>query len=171
MTTGTDDYNFDLGPRSTERQRSFLDTVLVACDGEVSGRTKFMKLVFMLEHFDPATESVTAEPRFGVFDDFHIYDHGPFSRDVMDAFDDLKSDGTVSESDEFVNGRRGKVIERDSEASFSIEEFDAERFEEILEQFRAETGSTLADRSLDLLGIDPSEKEKYRYTDVSDIVT
>ncbi|MFB6177091.1 MAG: hypothetical protein ABEI99_08130 [Halobaculum sp.] len=171
METSTDDYDFDLGPRSTERQQSFLDTLLAACDGEVSGRTKFMKLVFMLEHFDPATGGVTAEPQFGVFEDFHIYDHGPFSRDVMDAFDDLKTDGAVSESDEYVNGRRGKVIERDGGTSSRTEEFDTEQFREIIERFRAETGSTLADRSLDLLGIEPSEKEQYRYTEVSEIVT
>lgn len=169
MTANTDHYDFDLGPRATEQQQSFLDTLLAACDGEVSGRTKFMKLVFMLEHYDPATESVTAEPRFGVFDDFHIYDYGPFSGDVMDAFDDLKSDGVVSESDEFVNGRRGKVIERSGGADVG-DSFDADDFEKIVEQFGEESGSVLADRSLELLGIDPSEKDNYRYTDVSEIV-
>ncbi|MEZ3116807.1 hypothetical protein RYH80_12890 [Halobaculum sp. MBLA0147] len=169
MTTNTDHYDFDLGPRATERQQSFLDTLLAACDGEVSGRTKFMKLVFMLEHFDPATRRLVSEPRFGVFDDFHIYDYGPFSGDVMDAFDELKSDGVVSESDEYVDGRRGKVIERNGEVNVEPE-FETDDFEEIVDQFGDETGSTLADRSLELLGIDPSEKERYRHTDVSEIV-
>ena len=165
----TDHYDFDLGPRSTELQRSFLSTLLAACGGEVSGRTKFMKLVFMLEHFDPATGSLVSEPRFGVFDDFHIYDYGPFSGDVMDAFDELKSDGVVSESDEYINGRRGKVIEQNGDMDTGSQ-FETDDFEEVVEQFGDETGSTLADESLELLGIDPSEKERYRHTDVSEIV-
>ncbi len=169
MTANTDHYDFDLGPRSTERQQSFLDTLLLACDGHVSGRTKFMKLVFLVEHFDPETEVASAEPRFGVFDDFHIYDYGPFSRDVMDAFDDLKSDGVVEESDEFVNGRRGKVIERSRQDSVG-EQFDTDEFTQIVKRFGDETGSTLADRSLELLGIESSEKEQYQYTDVSELL-
>jgi uncharacterized protein YwgA len=168
--TGTSgDYDFDLGPRSTERQQSFLDTLLVACDGQVSGRTKFMKLVFLLEHFDPETETASAEPRFGVFDDFYVYDHGPFSRDVMDAFDDLKSDGVVEESDEFVNGRRGKVIERSRDGSLEGP-FDTDEFTQIVERFGDENGTTLADHSVELLGIEPSEKEQYQYTDVSELL-
>lgn len=170
MTANTDHYDFDLGPRATEQQQSFLATLLAACDGEVSGRTKFMKLVFMLEHFDPATERLVPEPRFGVFDDFHIYDYGPFSGDVMDAFDELKSDGVVSESDEYVNGRRGKVIEQNGDTDAGSE-FETDDFEEIVERFGDKTGSTLADKSLELLGIDPSEKEQYRHTDVSEIVS
>ncbi len=169
MTTNTDHYDFDLGPRSTERQQSFLDTLLLACDGQVSGRTKFMKLVFLLEHFDLETETASAEPRFGVFDDFYVYDHGPFSRDVMDAFDDLKSNDIVEESDEFVNGRRGKVIERSRQDSVG-EQFDTDEFTQIVERFGDENGTTLANRSLELLGIESSEKEQYQYTDVSELL-
>jgi hypothetical protein len=169
VITNTDHYDFDLGPRSTERQQSFLDTLLLACDGQVSGRTKFMKLVFLLEHFDPETETASAEPRFGVFDDFYVYDHGPFSRDVMDAFDDVKSNDIVEESDEFVNGRRGKVIERSREDSVG-EQFDTDEFTQIVERFGDENGTTLANRSLELLGIESSEKEQYQYTDVSELL-
>lgn len=169
MTAPLGQVNFDLGPRSTERQQSFLDTLLAACDGRVSGRTKFMKLVFMLEHFDPETETARAEPRFGVFDDFHIYDYGPFSGDVMDAFDDLKSDGAVEESDEFVSGRRGKVIERSGDTVLG-EPFDTDEFAEIVEQFGDESGTELASESLKLLGIDPAEKAQYKHTDVSEIL-
>lgn len=169
MTETSGEYDFDLGPRSTERQQSFLDTLLAACDGRVSGRTKFMKLVFMLEHFDPETETARAEPRFGVFDDFHIYDYGPFSGDVMDAFDDLKSDDAVEESDEFVNGRRGKVIERSGDTALG-EPFDTDEFAEIVELFSDESGTKLASQSLELLGIDREEKAQYKYTDVSEIL-
>lgn len=48
--------------------------------------------------------------------------------------------------------------------------FDTDEFAEIVEPFTDESGTTLADRSLELLGIESSETEQYQYTDVSEVL-
>lgn len=128
-----------------------------------------MLLVFCLEYVDAETGTARTRACYGVFDDFYVHDHGPFSSDVTGAFTDLRSDGVVTESDEFVGVGRRKVIQQ-TERLPADHGFDADEFRDHLSGFAEESGDRLTARSLEIVGVDPSETDQYRYTDISELV-
>jgi hypothetical protein len=161
----------DLGLASSEQQQSFLLGLLEACGGAIEGRRKFMKLVFLLEHYDPARETLEPVTRFGVFEDFFIYDHGPFSRDVVDTFDDLKRKDLIEESaSNLSNSKRQKRIKLTAAGHEYETDVDAEQLARIVSGFDDRTAAELEDTTWSLLDIEHSETFEYRYTDVSDVL-
>ncbi|MFC7078969.1 hypothetical protein [Halorussus caseinilyticus] len=56
--------------------------------GEVDGRTRFIKLIFLAQ--EKAGES------FPVEYDFEAYDYGPFDKNILHDLDDLEDEGIIS---------------------------------------------------------------------------
>lgn len=129
------------------------------------GRKKLMKLAFFGEHFDPESGSLTPEPQLGEFG-FEIYKYGPFSKDVLDAYDELESTGYIEEDDQNYLHTIIKVQEeRTDSIEHLMEEFDPEtrqQLEAVVDHFGGDSGSTLESTSLEMLNIDKSEKDQFR---------
>lgn len=129
------------------------------------GRKKLMKLAFFGEHFDPESGSLTPKPQLGEFD-FEIYKYGPFSKDVLNAYDELESTGYIDENDKnylhtIITVQEGRTDSIDR----LVEEFDPEtrqQLEAVIDHFGEESGSTLESTSLEMLNIDKSEKDRFR---------
>jgi uncharacterized protein YwgA len=162
-----------VGKKQRDESESRVLELVSKCSGTVEGRTKLMKLIFFSEYYDPESDSLQPEERMGVFDDFIIYNHGPFSRDLMDVFDSLKEEGLIEEETELTfRGNRRKVIHLTDEGWDEVEEMDSEEgvISDICKTFGKESASTLEDLCLEMLGLNCEEKDQYRFTPVSKII-
>lgn len=158
----------------TDESESLLLKLVSGCSGKVEGRTKLMKLVFFSEYYNPNTDSLQSEERMGIFDDFIIYNHGPFSRDVMNIFDTLKEHGLIEEDTELTfSGNRKKIIRLTKKGREKIEENDLsqESIEQVIFKFGDKKATNLEKDSLSMLGISRSEKENHRYDPVSELIS
>ncbi len=142
---------------------------LISRSGERSerlvGRKKLMKLAFFGEHFDPESGSLTPKPQLGEFD-FEIYKYGPFSKDVLNAYDELESTGYIEEDDQNYLHTIIKIQEERTDSIYRLmEEFDPEarqQLEAVVDHFGEDSGSTLESTSLEMLNINKSEKDRFR---------
>lgn len=147
--------------------------VISECSGRVEGRTKLMKLVFFSEYYNPEEESLQSEERMGVFDDFILYNHGPFSRRTMNVFDSLKQQGLLEEETELTfTGNRRKIINITEEGREMVQEMDSpdDNISTVCSTFAKNNASTLEQKSLDLLGITRDEKDQYRNKHVTHLI-
>lgn len=173
MDTMVDSDKLPFMRSSLDESESRLLELISECSGRVEGRTKLMKLVFLSEYYNPEEESLQTDERMGVFDDFVIYNHGPFSRDLMDVFNSLKEDGFIEEETELTfTGNRRKIIQLTKEGEQTVDELDLENdiVSTTVSIYGESSASTLEDRSLSLLGITPEEKEDYRLKHVSELI-
>jgi hypothetical protein len=169
MTRADTDESDSQEPDRTESQ---LLRLIGASSGPVRGRTKLMKLGFFGEFYDPDTGDLRPNERVGAFDDYVIYEHGPFSRDLMEAFDRLKERGLLTEETEltFRGHQRNNVsLTAKGEWATARLETDAET-RRVVEQFDDDTATETETKSLELLGIERHEKDQYRLTPVSEII-
>lgn len=141
-------------------------------DGRLAGRKKLMKLAFFAEYFDPESDTLVPNQRYVPFD-FTIFKYGPFSKDVMNAFDSLKHSGLVEEDSD----RMQHLIEitdmgseRSEEVGRRLTPEEREHIEEIVKKFGGHSGGFLENMSLDYLGISKKEKEKFRGTSVEELI-
>lgn len=156
--------------QSLDESESYLLELISNCSGRVEGRTKLMKLVFFSEYYDTENDSLQDEEQMGLFDDFIIYNHGPFSRDLMNVFDSLKEEGLVEEETELTfKGNRRKVIHLTEDGEKKVDSGN-NRVSSITDDFGNMSASKLEELSLNFLDISREEKEQYRYTHVSEII-
>jgi len=162
-----------VGGSTLEKPESQLLGLLSECSGRVDGRKKLMKLLFFSEYYDPKTDQLQPDEQLGVFTDFTIYKYGPFSREVMDAFDELKQRGLVEEETTLTfSGNRKKEISLTDEGRQKAGNSDSDReiISVVADKLGEENGAELERISLLMLGIEREEKEVYRDTPVSDII-
>ncbi|GAB3684412.1 hypothetical protein GCM10028857_13360 [Salinarchaeum chitinilyticum] len=131
-----------------------------------------MKLAFFAEHFDTSEEDLISEPQMESFD-FHIFKYGPFSKEVLDELDNLKYSGNIDEDSSRMQHRI--KITPDGENKISDIEHrlcpeEQEHLDEIAEEFSDKSGSELENLSLDMLGIEKREKDRYRGMSISSII-
>lgn len=138
----------------------------------IIGRKKLMKLVFFAEHYDPDEETLVSEPQLGLFD-FEIFKYGPFSKGVLDDFDQLKNQNILRED----SSRMQYLIELTAEGSRKTENIEDElsdgeknRIKQISEEFSDKSGGKLEDLSLEMLDIKKREKDRYRGMSISSII-
>lgn len=138
----------------------------------IVGRKKLMKLVFFAEHFDPEAETLVSEPELGLFD-FEIFKYGPFSKQVLDDFDQLKRRNELEEDSsrmQYLIEVTDKGSRRTNEISEDLSGEEKVHLEEISKEFSDKTGAQLEKLSLDMLGIEKREKDRYRGMDVGEII-
>lgn len=137
------------------------------------GRKKLMKLAFFAEHYDPESDSLIPQSQLDQFD-FEIFKYGPFSKGVLDAFDELEREGEIEEDDQnhlhniITTTRDGG--EAMKEASRELDPEIRTHLDEIAETFGDDTGAQLERRSLNMLGIEKTEKDSYRGAPVGEII-
>ena len=165
---GTDDRHLD----SLDETESQLLRLVAASSGPVRGRTKLMKLGFFGEFYRPDDDELHPTERVGAFDDYVIYDHGPFSRDLMEAFDELKRRGLLTEEAAltFMGNRRSDVSLTEDGERVGARLDDDERTEQIVTAFDDYSATDAEEESLERLEIERHEKDDYRLTHVSEII-
>lgn len=168
--TETDAHQSD--SRDLDRTESELLRLIGASSGPVRGRTKLMKLGFFGEFYDSDTGTLRPNERVGAFDDYVVYDHGPFSRDLMEAFDRLKERGLLTEETELTfRGHQRNDVSLTAEGRRVTARLDANpETERVVEQFDDDTATEAETKSLELLGIERHEKDQYRLTHVSEVI-
>lgn len=132
--------------------------------GTLQGRKKLTKLVFFAEHWVPDEDLLSDRQTLGSFD-FIIYKYGPFSRDLMDVFDELKDRGLIRERRNPTGESEIEITEHGGSELNNIEEEisdqDRRQILEVVDNFGYKTGGILERQSLRYLGITPEEKSEY----------
>jgi len=129
--------------------------------GKVEGKKKLMKLMFLVEHFNLKKEGLIKNPILG--NKFYIYYYGVFSREVMDKFNSIVKDEQVKIDFPDITLSKKLEIELDNQEL-------KEKIEFIIQRFGKESGYDLEVKTLEMLGIKPSEKDKFLGKDVKEFI-
>ena len=127
--------------------------------GRVEGRKKFMKLMFLVEHFDVKDKKVTKDHTLG--NRFFIYYYGVFSSDVMNSFTELVRERKIEDAYFISLKSRGEV---------ELDEKLRRKVDWIVEKFGDLSGYRLETETLKMLRIEPSEKDSYFGKEVEKII-
>jgi len=123
----------------------------------VGGSPKLMKMMFLIEHYDPNKRELVIK---GLLDNiFYIHSQGVFSNDVMHCFNDLVSGRKIE--DRFPLKAKTRV-----EFKFGYKE----RIDNIIAEFREVPDYDLGDVILTMLGIDPYHKQEHYGTRVRELI-
>lgn len=133
-------------------------------DDILHGRKKLTKLAFFTEHWIPEEDLLSDRQRIGVFD-FIIYKYGPFSREMMDLFDDLKQENLIEESRHPMGGSEIRTTEEGKEKFNQIDrnlpKSETSQISRVTAKFGDKRGGELENLSLEYLGISQEEKHEY----------
>jgi hypothetical protein len=143
-------------------EKSTSNVILYIIDklgGSVEGRKKLMKLMFLIEHWDPVKRELTREGTLK--NEFLIYYYGVFSFEVMENFIRLVQEGKIED---------GFPIKLKNKVEIKIDENLKERVDKVLEQFKNKSGYELEIETLKMLKIQPFEKGKYFGKSVREII-
>ncbi len=124
----------------------------------VDGRKKLMKIMFLINHWNPETKSLEKEPFLG--DEFMIYHYGVFSWNVMNVYLNLCEKGIVKEY----------PIEAVGEMDNNIEDNIKERIDLVIKEFGRKYGNELEDETLKMLGISKENKMNFFGKPVVDLI-
>jgi len=127
---------------------------------KVEGKKKIMKLMFLIEHYDPEKSKLTKTKSVG--NTFEIYYYGVFSKEVMECFDKLVKEDIIG--GEF-------PIKLKKEVEPELEDALKRKIDKIIEEFGNKSGIELEIETLNMLGIKPYEKEKYFGLKVEEIIS
>jgi len=125
----------------------------------IEGRKKFMKLMFLVEHFDTKNEKVTKDHTLG--NQFFIYYYGVFSSDVMNSFNELVRERKIEDAYPISLKTKGKA---------ELDEKLRRKVDWIVEKFGDLSGYRLEIETLKMLRIKPSEKNSYFGKEVKEII-
>ena len=125
----------------------------------MEGRKKLMKLMFLIEYYDPELGKLKREPLLG--NEFIIYHYGVFSFDVMDEYISLVSRKIISEYPM-------KIIH-----NIDLEDLEEDiklRVDSIISLFGNKYASDLEEETLKMLGLSKEMKVKFFGMNVNEII-
>ena len=114
----------------------------------IGGSPKLMKMMFLIEHYDPGKRRLIPKGLLGNI--FFIHSQGVFSNDVMHCFNDLVSGGKIE--DRFPLKAKTRM---------EFKEPFKENVDDIIYEFKEVPNYDLEDIILTMLGIDPYYKQEY----------
>ena len=127
--------------------------------GEVAGRKKLMKLMFLVEHYDPYIPTLTKK---GMLDNtFIIYDYGVFSFEVMRDYTDLIKKNLLIERRVSQTENRICINRSKQTPTTDLDETITSRVDKIALDFGARRPRELEISTLKVLGISEKNKAKY----------
>ena len=119
--------------------------------GQIEGRKKLMKLMFLIEHFDLESKRIVRK-KHTLGNRFFIYYYGVFSFDVMNSYDELFREKIIMDTYPL-------TIEQKVETRL---EGELKRvIDGIVKEFGKYSGYNLEVETLGMLGIEPSGKDQY----------
>jgi len=119
----------------------------------IEGRTKLMKLMFLIEHCDPDSKELTRKGFLG--NKFIIYHYGVFSRDVMEDYIQLSNEDILEDYEGNYPIRLLKKSPPD------LDDETKSRVDFIINEFGNYEGSLLVDYTLKLLGVTRETKMEH----------
>lgn len=136
------------------------------------GRTRLVKAMFLAQYLDYQGSDFDLELDIGFSNyDFFIYNHGPFSSEIMADLDELKTD--MIEETGSSSGNRIRLTEKgESELDRiknNLKENELERIQRVAEVISGKNGKSLEEFSLELLNIE-DEKENWIGVKVEKII-
>lgn len=142
-------------------------------DSKFFGRTKLTKLGFFAEYWDPEQDVLEPRQQLGDFQ-YVIYKYGPFSKELFDKFDNLKTSDLLEESRQPIGGAEISVTERGQKRAKQIREqlneSDIGQIHAVSETFGDRNGGELEELSLEYLNIDKHDKEKHQSEKVENLI-
>ncbi len=123
----------------------------------IEGKKKLMKLMFLVNHYDPKSGELSRDGFLGL--DFSIYYYGVFSREVMMIVED-----SIQKKDVY-NGfplRSRYVINLDGNIK--------NRVDFVIDKFGKKSGYLLEIETLKMLGYSPDEKDKIFGKSVKELI-
>ncbi len=142
-----------------ERTKNVILYLLRRLSGQVDGKKKLMKLMFLVEHFDPERRVLVEKPRLG--NQFLIYYYGVFSFEVAECYEELVGEGRVAGWPPTVTGQEGEA---------ALDEGLKRVVDRVVEEFGGLTGYELEVETLKMLGIEPYEKDRFFGKEVREII-
>lgn len=130
----------------------------------IEGKKKLMKLMFLVEHYDPIQNRLIRQKNIG--NTFYIYYYGVFSREVMECYNKLVKEGKIVDSFP-IKFKQYALLEQEIK---DLDEKIKERIDKIISLFGNRTGYSLENETLKMMGIQPYEKESYWGREVSEII-
>lgn len=122
------------------------------------GRKKLMKLMFLVDHYDP--ESGKIEKKSFLGNEYLIYYYGVFSFDVMKSYNELVREGKVKERIQITTPVK----------EIKLPERVKKKVDIIIQLFGKKRGYELEVFTLRKLGIEPYEKEKFFGRTISEVI-
>jgi hypothetical protein len=124
----------------------------------VGGRKKLVKLMFLIEHYDPDLGKLTKEQFLG--NDFIIYRYGVFSSEVMEDYLELNRMDIVQDY----------PIELLKNPSSNLDERTKSRVDSIVDLFKEREAYSLENFTLKLLGLNKETKMRHFEEDVIPLI-
>jgi uncharacterized protein YwgA len=125
---------------------------------KIDGRKKIIKLMFLIEHYDPQKHSKLSEHNF-IGNKFIIYRYGVYSFNVRDDYFDLCEEKIITEEPTFTL--------KQNDITLSVQPEELLRIDRIIDEFGGKTGGQLEIETLRMLGLNKRIKKKYYGFDVS----
>ncbi len=143
-----------------EKDKKIMLYLIKKLGGNIEGKKKLMKLMFLLEHYDFSEGKLTKNYSIGNY--FNIYHYGVFSREVQICFDELFSEGKIKNDFPLTTNEDVDLSD--------IEQNITEKIDKVITKFGDKTGYYLEVETLRMMGIEPSEKEKFFGKNVSELI-
>jgi hypothetical protein len=157
--------NKEITKQELNRKNEFIIKYMLShlTNDNTGGRTKLMKLIFLVEHYDPVEKSVKVMPRVG--NDFIIYNYGVFSFSVYDSLIRLIKSGEITE-DHF----KLSVNENIKKGSNTVDNKLISCIDNILNEFGDMDKKGLETFTLKLLKISPDKKTDFMGVPVREVI-
>jgi len=136
-------------------------------ESKIEGRKKIMKLMFLIEHYNP--ENGKIEKRSLLGNKYFIYNYGVFSVDVMRAYEKLVKEGLIIEK--IIGVYPIIEVRKDKNLHEDLDEYLKRKVDYIVGEFGGKSSYELERLTLKMMGIEPFEKEEFFGKEVSEIIT
>jgi len=123
----------------------------------MGGAPKLMKMMFLIEHYDPNKKELVKRGLLG--NAFLIHSQGVFSNDVLHCFNDLVSGGKIENR---------FPLKANTRIEFKMG--FKERIDNIIHEFKEVANHNLEDSILTMLGLDPYHKQEHYGTRVRELI-
>jgi len=144
-------YYFNWGKLMRDKSKNVILYLVKKLGGQIEGRKKLMKLMFLIEHFDLESKRIVRK-KHTLGNRFFIYYYGVFSFDVMNSYDELFREKIIMDTYPL-------TIEQKVETRL---EGELKRvIDGIVKEFGKYSGYNLEVETLGMLGIEPSGKDQY----------
>ena len=127
--------------------------------GDIGGRKKIVKLMFLFEYYDFQKEKIVSTPQFNTENEFYIYYYGVFNADILVETVELIRKDYIKDAYPLALRDKGKQYEIDDIQSDSD---GKKQLDNVIEKFgRKYNGFELELATLAMLGLGLSTKEQY----------
>ena len=146
-----------------ELTKNVIKYVLYRLGSNGGGRTKLMKLMFLIDYYDPENDQITLKSRLG--NRFIIYNYGIFSFEVFDSLVGMIRNNEIKEVP-FKLAVNSDI----SDFSKALDKNLKVKIDKIIEKFGKLTKEEIDKKTIEMIGVKYADKPKYLGTPVEEII-